>query len=234
MAAHHDRRPVLAGDRNGSASGPGLLHQLAEGRHEQMLRRDLVGKGTGARHRLVLGAIDGIVGPPDRLVEPGVADDAGARRMIAGQDGRMAGAGLGRRVALIAVVKHSPAGQPREATGEVRPVLVIKVGRELIDRDDDEQPGWIGRLGCGRKSEKCRGGGEQELTQESLPSLRAKRSNPVAPPDSGLPRRCAPRNDDQPNFARSRSLTSCGLALPAMAFIVWPTKKPNSCCLPPL
>jgi hypothetical protein len=27
-------------------------------------------------------------------------------------------------------------------------------------------------------------------------------------------------------------LTICGFALPCIAFIVWPTKKPNSCCLP--
>ena len=38
----------------------------------------------------------------------------------------------------------------------------------------------------------------------------------------------------QPSFARSRSLTTCGLALPAIAFIVWPTKKPNSASLPAL
>ena len=39
----------------------------------------------------------------------------GARRVIAGQDRRMAGAGLGRGVALIAVAEDRPAREPGRA-----------------------------------------------------------------------------------------------------------------------
>ncbi|ABQ66964.1 hypothetical protein Swit_0596 [Rhizorhabdus wittichii RW1] len=39
--------------------------------------------------------------------------------------------------------------------------------------------------------------------------------------------------EGQPNVFLSSSLTTPGLALPPIAFIVWPTKKPNSLSLPP-
>src|SRR5207249_4860201 len=92
-----------------------------------------------ARRSLVFRTIDALVRALDALVDPDVGDDPGARRMIAGEDGRMAGAGLGRRVALISVAEHGAARQPREAAGELRAILVEQIGRELVDRDDDEE-----------------------------------------------------------------------------------------------
>src|SRR5262249_36505118 len=37
----------------------------------------------------------------------------------------------------------------------------------------------------------------------------------------------------QDSAARSSSCTTCGFALPPVAFITWPTRKPRTCALPP-
>ena len=51
----------------------------------------------------------------------------------------MAGAGLGRVVALIAVGEDHALGQALEAAVEMLAILGEQVGRELIDRDGDDQ-----------------------------------------------------------------------------------------------
>ena len=61
-----------------------------------------------------------------RLVEPVVGDDPGPRRAVAGEDGRMAGAGLGRGVALIAVVEHGAVSEARQPA--------VKCGRYSSNR----------------------------------------------------------------------------------------------------
>ena len=49
---------------------------------------------------------------------------------------------------------------PREAGGKLRAVFVEQVGRELVDRDDDEELRGPGRLCEGCRGEQGRGGGE--------------------------------------------------------------------------
>jgi hypothetical protein len=76
--------------------------------------------------------------------------------MIAGQDRRMAGASLGRGVALIAIVKNGTLSEPGKTLGKMRAVFVPQVGGKLVDRDHDEQLWGAGRkrraggLVCGR------------------------------------------------------------------------------------
>src|SRR3546814_14227444 len=62
----------------------------------------------------------------------------------------MTDAGDGRGIALIAGGKDRAVEQARETAGEAVPIFGEQIGRELIDRDDDEQF----RRGCHR-----RGGG---------------------------------------------------------------------------
>src|SRR3546814_12265160 len=62
----------------------------------------------------------------------------------------MTDAGDGRGMALIARGKDRAVEQARETAGEAVPIFGEQIGRELIDRDDDEQF----RRGCHR-----RGGG---------------------------------------------------------------------------
>ena len=143
-------------------------------RRHRVMRRDLPGT------RLVLGAIDGLVGPRERLVGPGIGDDPGARRVIAGEDGRMAGAGLGRGVALIAVAERRPAAEPGKAAGEVRAIFVPQIGRELVDRDDDEEPGRRRRRRCGwDRRGTSRGGGEMNLRMALRHSAAKQGSRPL-------------------------------------------------------
>ncbi|PAV92695.1 hypothetical protein WR25_23282 [Diploscapter pachys] len=75
----------------------------------------VVGAGDG----FVLGAIDDLVGAGDVLLDPVVGDDAGVRRAHAGEDRRMAGARLGRGMALIARREDDPGQQACEAFGEM-------------------------------------------------------------------------------------------------------------------
>ena len=88
-----------------------------------------------ARDRLILGTIDALVRARGRQVEIIIRDDAGVRRMVAGQDGRMAGAGFGRPMRLIARRKDDARSEPREAAGEAAAIFGEKVGRKLVDRD---------------------------------------------------------------------------------------------------
>src|SRR3990170_3781091 len=85
----------------------------------------------------------------------------------------------------------------------------------MVDCNDDEQS-WRGRgrwrTHDGRRSASRRRNGRGQQGQK----LKHSRS-PLAGHQS---------------LARNRSLTICGLALPAIAFITWPTKKPNSASLP--
>ena len=52
----------------------------------------------------------------------------------------MAGAGLGRGMALVAVAEHRrPDASRAEPAGELRAIFVEQVGGELVDRDGDEE-----------------------------------------------------------------------------------------------
>src|SRR3546814_1620564 len=75
------------------------------------------------RDGLVLGAIDAFVLARGRQVEIMIGDDAGVRRMVAGQDRRMAGAGFGRAMRLIARRKDDARSEPRETAGEAAAIF---------------------------------------------------------------------------------------------------------------
>lgn len=77
----------------------------------------------------------------DRQVEIIVGDNAIARRMAAGQDRRMAGAGFGRAMRLITRGKDSARREPRKAAGELAAIFGEQVGRQLVDRDHHDQLG---------------------------------------------------------------------------------------------
>src|SRR3546814_5285753 len=62
-----------------------------------------------------------------------------SRRMVAGQDRRMAGAGFGRAMRLIARRKDDARSEPRETAGEAAAIFGEKVGRKLVDRDHHDQ-----------------------------------------------------------------------------------------------
>ncbi len=149
MPAHHDRRAILARDGDDAGRWIGLLHPVAQGRHAQMDGGRGISGGARARHALVLGAVDQLVGPGGRQIVPVVGDDAGAGGVIAGQDGGVAGAGLGRGMALEARGKDRAARQALHAGGVGRAILREEVGGELIDGDRHQQlrPGGRCRRG---------------------------------------------------------------------------------------
>src|SRR5690606_30651883 len=73
-------------------------------------------------------------------VEPRVADDAGARRRLAGQQRRVARAGFGDAVALVAVVVDDAfAFEPREPAAQAAAPAVEEGAAELVDRDHDHE-----------------------------------------------------------------------------------------------
>src|SRR5689334_4957231 len=76
----------------------------------------------------------------------------------------MARTSLRVRMALISIVEHRARREPRKAAGELRAIFVEQIGRELVDRDDDEQLGRWRRLGGGLRREESRGCGDNELT----------------------------------------------------------------------
>jgi hypothetical protein len=157
MAAHHHRGAVLAGDGDHPRRRVDPLHPVAERRHAQMVGRDRVGARIAPGHSLVLGAIDPLVGARHAKIVPGVGDDPGARRVSAGEQRRVARAGFGRRVRLIAVGEDDAVRQALEPAGEMRPIFGEQLGRELVDRDRDDQLRPRRRRRCGER----RDGGER-------------------------------------------------------------------------
>ena len=153
--AHHDRSAVLAGHRDDLRARIGGAHQIAQRRHTQILDRRRI--AARARRRAgnsrILRTIDALVIARDAKIEPVVGDHAVAPRMRSGQDGRMAGAGFGRGMRLIARGKHHARCQPREAASEMLAILAEQIGGKLIDRYRDDQ---LGR-GCrGKRSRRHR------------------------------------------------------------------------------
>jgi hypothetical protein len=71
----------------------------------------------------------------------------------------MAGAGLRRIVSLIALRKHDSFRQALEAAVEALAILLEEIGRELVDRDRDDQLGrrLLGGGGRGRGGKDKRG-----------------------------------------------------------------------------
>ena len=153
VATHHHRRAVFARDRDNARGRDRRLHPLAERGDEEVLVGDGVVARGCAGHRLVLRAIDGLVGTRDGLVDPVIGDDAGMLGPEAGEDGGVAGARLGRSVALIAAGEHAALLQPREAASEGAAIFVEQISRELIDRDYHDE---FGRRGRGRdRRQRC-------------------------------------------------------------------------------
>jgi len=73
-------------------------------------------------------------------VDPVVGGDAGLGRMQARQDRRVAGAGLGQAVGLIAVDRHqSLVRHPPQAAGVTAAILVEQIGAELVHHDGHNQ-----------------------------------------------------------------------------------------------
>ena len=136
LAAHHQRRPILAGHRDIARSRRYFLEPLAQCGDQQMPgRSDIIALGrggnvseTGAVNPLVLRAIDSFVLALDRQIDPVVGDDPGASGMDAGHDCRMTRAGFGCRVRLITRWKHSAAGEAFQAAGEAAAIFVKQVG----------------------------------------------------------------------------------------------------------
>ena len=158
VATHHHRRAVLPRDRDDPRRRVRRLHPLAERRHEQMLVGDGVVGAGAAGDALILGAIDGLVGARGLQIGPAVGDDAGARGVHPGQDRRMARAGLGRGMALIARREHRAFQQPLEPAGEAVAIFGEQIGGELIDRDRHDQ--------LGRRARRGRGGGRGFLREQ--------------------------------------------------------------------
>jgi hypothetical protein len=148
VPTHHDRRPVLARNRNDLRARVARLHQVAERRDKQLGHRGriLAAARTGAGDGFVLGAIDALVVARRVQVEIIVGDNAGARRMATGQNRRVAGACFGRAMRLVARRKDDPAAEPRQAAAEPAAIFGVKIGRELlvviaVDQDYHEQLG---------------------------------------------------------------------------------------------
>ncbi len=150
LAAHHHRRAILAADRDRAAARAGALLPIAERRHTKMSGRD-ARPAAGRGQALVLGAIDVLVGARRGEIDPVVGDDPVPGRVRAGEDRCMAGTGLGGAVRLIAVAVDDAADEPLETTGEMGTIKLEQIGRQLIDRDRDDQLGPCGRRGGRRR-----------------------------------------------------------------------------------
>ena len=75
--------------------------------------------------RLVLSAINRRAPTWTGQLIPGVGDDPGVRRIVAGQEGRVTRTGLCRRMRLIAISKHDALiGKAAETAGEIRSIFV--------------------------------------------------------------------------------------------------------------
>ncbi|MNS73727.1 hypothetical protein D3C72_1071760 [compost metagenome] len=75
-----------------------------------------------------------------RGVDPVVGRNAAVRRVDAGQDGRVTGAGHGDAMRLIAVDRDKPLiGQGLQPAGELAAILVEQVGAELVDHQGHHQ-----------------------------------------------------------------------------------------------
>ena len=142
VATHHHRGAVLARHRDVEASGPLALHQVAERRHAQMERRDLVveSRSCPARFR-----------PPRNRQSCRRArrfESAHALEMIPVRAGWspvriVEWPGQVSVVAWLSIavaIRHARR-DPRQPAGELRAIFVEQVGRKLVDRDDDEQLG---------------------------------------------------------------------------------------------
>ncbi len=156
--AHHHGRTILAGDGDVAGAGLSAFQQVTKGRDAKMVGGNSVSGRRTARDPLVLDAIDALVAAALREVEPVVGDDPGPRRAGTRHDGRMAWAGLRRIVALVAVAIHGPAAEPADPAEEDPPILVVKIGRQLVDRQRDDQfrRRWSLR-GCGGGEQRSSG-----------------------------------------------------------------------------
>ncbi len=139
VTGHGDRRAILARYRDDARTGLRLLEPVT-----QRIDAHVLGAPRGdvgrAPHRY---AIDRRT---RRDVEPVVGDDAGGRRMTAGQDGRVTGTGLGRGMALVSG-EDQAIGKALEPGSVSRPIAIEQVPGELVDRDGDDQLGRRGRGG---------------------------------------------------------------------------------------
>src|SRR5581483_5883760 len=114
----------------------------------------------------------------------------------------------------------------READAEVAAV-----------REEPARPRARPRPRGGRRDE----GGEEEDERRARGRAEREADRRLARPEEGHVRREEHRRDPDdrpageaghgypPSAARSSSCTSCGFALPPVAFITWPTRKPSTC-----
>ncbi len=141
MAGQIDRAPVLARDGEDLALRADDLQPVAQGRGAQLFWADRAVVDVVASVRQVVGgrgqAIDFLAG---LAVDPVVGGDSGLGRMHARQNRRVAGAGLGQAVGLIAVDRHQPlVRHPAQAARVAAAVLVEQIGAELVHHDGDDQ-----------------------------------------------------------------------------------------------
>lgn len=171
MTRHHDRRTVLARDRDDSGAWIFLFDPVAERRRFQPLRTSSEWIGC-ARHR------DTIDACTSALVEPAVPDDARARRMISGQKCRMSGASLCRGVRLVTHRECNAAREALEAGAVITAIAIVERRCELIDGYGDNQLG-PGRGRCrerrGYKEAKRRNEAQQKRAQADFSVERSGR-----------------------------------------------------------
>ncbi len=147
-----DGAAILARHAVDAAFRADRLQPVAQGRGAQLFRTDRAVVGVLAVGQGILRRGQAIGLLARRRVQPVVGGNAAAGRVGAGQDGRVAGAGHGHPVGLIAVDRdHALIGQGLQPAGELAAVLVEQIGAELIDHHGDDQ-GRGGAAVLGRRS----------------------------------------------------------------------------------
>ncbi len=149
MASHHDRGAVLARDGDDAGTRRLRLQPVAERVDFQILRAPRIRIRRAANR-------DAIERRTRAPIEPAVGNDAGRGRMHAGEDRRMARAGLGRGMALIAVGEGDTFGEPGKPAGEAVAIAREEIGGELVDRYGDDELGRDRRFGCCRHRQQRR------------------------------------------------------------------------------
>ena len=135
-----DGPAILAGNAEDAAGRADRLQPVAERRGLQHIRPDRAVVGVPAVRQGVLRRGQAIGLLARRGVDPVVGRDAAVRRMDAGQDGGMPGAGHGDAVRLIAVDRDQAViGQGLQPAGELAAILVEQVGAQLIDHQGHDQ-----------------------------------------------------------------------------------------------
>ncbi len=142
LARGHDRAAVLARDRDHLRARVEALQDVAERLDLEVLRARAVeprGPVADVGGRGVAGAVLGLA---VHGVAPGVGDDSGAVRIGSGEEGRVAGAGLGGGVPVVRIGKPRAAVEEAlEAVGsELVPILDHLALRQAVDDEEHHEP----------------------------------------------------------------------------------------------